>query len=100
MSGKLRPKYVVTKIVAVEATLPGTMKATDPDNINSPFVLMPHKDPAAYYAMLSYAQVCEDELAREIRVWLKKVVSAPPAYGTQGERNRVNMKLKQMDLFV
>lgn len=110
MGGKLRPKYVVLRIDERKATakdysgtppvLSSTMLATDSDNIDSPFVLLPRKDPAAFYALLNYAQMCEEGLAREIRVWLEKVVSAPPVYGTQGERNRVSMKLKQMDLVI
>ncbi len=101
---KLRPKYTVQRVDEIDS--PGgpllprgePMVATDPDDVDSPFVLMPRKDPAAFYALLHYAQVCEDDLAREIRVWLEKVVKAPAAHGTQGERNRVAMKLKQMDL--
>ena len=76
------------------------MKATDTDSEDSPFVLMPRKDPAAFYAMMHYAQVCEPDLAIEIRVWLDKVVKASPIYGTQGERNRIAMRLKQMDLII
>ena len=106
MGEKLRPKYMVYKIVSVPPST-GTaevvvskigMLSTDPDNVDSPFVLMPRKDPAAYYALLNYAQVCEEDLAAEIRVWLEKVVKASPEYGTQGERNRVAMKLKQMEI--
>ncbi|KKN07145.1 hypothetical protein LCGC14_1070050, partial [marine sediment metagenome] len=75
------------------------MRATDPDDVDSPFVLLPRKDPAAFYALLSYAQVCEDSLAREIHVWLDKIAEASPLYGSQGGRNRVAMRKKQMDLY-
>ena len=106
MGDKLRPKYMVHKIID---TIPGTgtaekvvsqigMPSTDPDDVDSPFVLMPRKDPAAFYALLNYAQACEDDLAREIRNWLEKIVKAPPVFGSQGLRNRVAMKLKQMDM--
>lgn len=98
MGSKLRPKYMTYKIQENGSLSSIGMKSTDPESVDSPFVLMPRKDPAAYYALLCYAQVCEEELAREIRVWLEKVVEAPPVYGTQGERNRVHMKLKQMEL--
>jgi len=97
MAGKLRPKYKVYKILDSTISAVG-MESTDPDDVDSPFVLMPRKDPAAFYALLHYAQVCEEDLAREIRVWLEKVVSAPTKYGTQGERNRVAVYLKQMEI--
>lgn len=107
---KLRPKYVVFRIDEEKAkehdygvmppVLSAPMLSIDPDDVDSPFVLLPRKDPAAFYALLNYAQACEEELAREIRVWLGKVASAPSVYGTQGERNQVNMRLKQMDLIV
>lgn len=110
MSEKLRPKYVVFRIdeekgedlkhSAMPSVVSPPMLSTDPDNIDSPFVLMPRKDPAAFYALLNYAQVCELDLAAEIRVWLDKVVEALPVYGTQGNRNRVHMKLRQMDLII
>ena len=98
---KLRPKYMVHKCKPDGTMLNITegMKSTDPDDVDSPFVLMPRKDPAAYYALLNYAQACEPDLAVEIHEWLEKVVRAPAKHGTQGERNRVHMKLKQMRLF-
>jgi len=107
---KLRPKYVVFRVVdekiasggtpLVQDIIKGTpMLSTDPDDVDSPFVLMPRKDPAAYYALLNYAQACEADLAYEIREWAEKIVKAPPVCGTQGMRNRVEMKLKQMRLF-
>ncbi len=95
---KLRPKYMVFKMDSKGKKYPEGMKSTDPEDVDSPFVLMPRKDPAAFYALLNYAQACEDDLAREIRIWLDKVVRAPAVFGTQGERNRVAMKLKQMDI--
>ncbi len=102
---KLRPKYTVQRVDEIDS--PGgplvkvgePMLSTDPENVDSPFVLMPRKDPAAFYALLNYAQACEPDLAGEIREWLEKVVEAPAQYGTQGNRNRVHMKLKQMRLF-
>ncbi len=102
---KLRPKYTVQRVDEIDS--PGgplvkvgePMLSTDPENVDSPFVLMPRKDPAAFYALLNYAKVCEDDLAFEIREWLEKVIEAPPVFGTQGLRNRVVMKLKQMRLF-
>lgn len=95
---RLRPKYLVFKINEAGETEGDGMPATDPDDIDSPFVLMPRKDPAAFYALLNYAQACENDLAADIRVWLQKVIEAPAKYGTQGERNRVAMRMKQMDL--
>ena len=106
MTKRLYPKYMVYRILAsagdlVESTVSKVgIESTNPDDIDSSFVLLPRKDPAAYYALLHYAQVCEPALAREIRVWLEKVIKAPPEYGTQGERNRVAMKLKQMEIIL
>jgi len=97
MAGKLRPKYKVYRLDENDTVVGVGMLSVDLDDVDSPFVLMPRKDPAAYYALLGYAQVCEEDLASEIRNWLLKVVKAPVAYGTQGERNRVEMTLKQME---
>jgi len=99
MGEKLRPKYRVFRITDSGLNAKPEMLSTDPENVDSPFVLMPRKDPAAYFALLSYAQVCETNLANEIHVWLEKIVRAPAIYGTQGNRNRVKMKLKQMEFF-
>ncbi|GAG93471.1 unnamed protein product, partial [marine sediment metagenome] len=76
------------------------MKSTDPENVDSPFVLMPRKDPAAFIAMLAYARNCEKDLAAEIKGWLTKVAEAPPAYGSQGDRNRRFLRLQSLrDIF-
>jgi len=87
---KLRPKYIVTKLDPTNPhnTICGTsMVSTDPDDVDSPFVLMPRKDPAAFAAMLAYAQCCEPNLALEIDKWLEKIAQAEPSFGTQGIRN-------------
>lgn len=100
---KLRPKYLVFKVEPDGTTFNAAegMKSTDPDNVSSPFVLMPQKDPAAFIAMLAYARNCEKDLAMEIKEWLTKVAEAPPAYGTQGERNRRHLRLRSLrDIFV
>ena len=96
---KLRPKYNVQRIDEDGDVIGALMKSTDPDNIDSPFVLMPRKDPAAFYAILNYTKVCENDLALEIREWLEKIIEAPPILGSQGTRNRVEMKRKQLRLF-
>lgn len=84
---RLRPKYMVARIdVEGRAFGPG-MKSTDPDNVDSPFVLMPRKDPAAFVALVAYTEFCEPQLANEIRAWLRKVTDADPVFGTQGKRN-------------
>ncbi len=100
MGSKLRPKYKVFRILDNGMGVLPEMLSAEPDNVDSPFVLMPHKDPAACYALLAYAQVCEDDLAVEICEWAKKIVSAPPKYGSQGERNRVHMKIKQLGIML
>lgn len=99
---RLRPKYFVTRFEGepADATVVGKrMLASDPEDVDSPFVLLPRKDPAAYFALLNYAQACETDLGAEIRLWLDRIVEAPPVFGTQGDRNRIAMKKKQMDLF-
>jgi len=86
---RLYPKYQVVKInedpKAAKAN--PVMLATDPNDIDSPFVLMPRKDPAAMAAMLTYMSYCEPALANEIRPWLRKIIEAEPIFGSQGARN-------------
>ncbi len=91
---KLRPKYLVIKIGPDGDTAGQGMKSTDPNNVDSPFVLMPHKDPAAFSAMIAYARCCEKDLASEVKEWLTKIAEAPTALGTQGSRNRRRMALR------
>ena len=98
MNEKLRPKYTVQRVKGIDS--PGgpvepvgkSMLSTDPEDVNSPFVLMPLKDPAAFMAMLTYSTLCEHDLAEEIRGWLTKVAEAGPQYGTQGTRNHIEMR--------
>lgn len=87
---KLRPKYLVFKIGPDGETEEQGMASTDPGNVDSPFVLMPRKDPAAFIATVVYARYCEKDLAAEIKEWLTKVVASPTMLGSQGERNRVH----------
>lgn len=98
---KLRPKYEVRKIMGgpldPAQTLGPPMASTDPDNVDSPFVLMPRKDPAAFAAMIVYAQCCQPSLAAEIAEWLVKVANAPPAFGTQGTRNYASTRAAAVD---
>lgn len=89
----LRPKYRVQRIVELNPPQ-GTIQdvglpvlSTNPDDIDSPFVLMPRKDPAAFMAMITYMNSCEPRLANEISTWLKKIAAAPAKVGTQGQRN-------------
>lgn len=84
---KLYPKYMVGKAVNGTIDACSLIEATNPDNIDSPFVLFPRKDPAAITALKAYASVCNPALAAEIREWLTKVVEAKPEFGTQGTRN-------------
>lgn len=97
---KLRPKYLVSKILSsegdeIEVGLP--MSSTDPEDVDSPFVLMPRKDPAAYAAMIAYAQCCESRLAAEIANWLAKIANAPAVFGTQGTRNFASTRCAAVD---
>lgn len=99
---RLRPKYMVYKAKVSESGKNATaipesgVWATDPNDVNSPFVLMPRKDPAAFIAMLTYASLCEPSLASEIRIWLESIAKADPVYGTQGSRNRIVMRLRDI----
>ena len=93
---RLRPKYMVAKIGVDGKMFSPGMKSVDPDNVDSPFVLMPRKDPAAYEALYVYMQLCEPQLANEIRAWLRKIAEADSIYGTQGERNRRSIRLKSL----
>ncbi len=104
----LRPKYIVAKLPEAEnktvcevtccekdSNIPiqiDSMAATDPSNVDSPFVLMPRKDPAAFLAMLTYMQHCEPDLAEEIHEWLNRMTEAGPEYGTQGTRNWITVR--------
>jgi len=97
---KLRPKYIVRKIPSgadIKSLPAGSMLSTDPEDVNSPFVLMPRKDPAAFAAMIYYAQCCEPKLAVEIAEWLSKIAAAPPAFGTQGIRNYASTRGAAID---
>jgi len=97
MDKRLRPKYCVMK-VDKEGKPVGTVHllSTNPENPNSPFVLMPRKDPAAFAAMITYARMCEPGLANEIAAWLRKIVEVPIVFGTQGERNLTAMRLRSI----
>lgn len=95
---RLRPKYSVfrmTKDGKVDPTAV-CMISTDPNNVDSPFVLMPRRDPAAFNAMVTYANYCEPVLASRIKGWLTKIARAEPVYGTQGIRNREHMRMMML----
>lgn len=101
MASKLRPKYQVQRIVPTEEEgvyeNKGTaVLSTDPTSADSPFVLMPRKDPAAFVAMIAYARHCEPDLAGEIKAWLHTIIEAEPVYGTQGERNLRTNKFRAL----
>lgn len=102
MTSKLRPKYMVLRIDESGKPVPGaeSMPSTDPTDIDSPFVLLPRKDPAAFVAMVAYARHCEPDLANEIKAWLRTIAGAEPIFGTQGERNfKVNRLKALQDIF-
>lgn len=82
----LRPKYYVAKLGhdGSQTVLPASTQVED---MTAPFVLIPGKDPAAFYAMLTYAKWCEPDLASEIYEWLESILDAMPQLGTQGRRN-------------
>ncbi len=101
MAGTLRPKYAVYRLDG-EGSLAGEpMLATDPSNVDSPFVIFPRKDPAAFHALLSYAAVCEKGLRAEILLWAEKIATSDPAFGTQAARNWQTVlmdKVKSVDV--
>ena len=84
---KLRPKYYVERIGEEGEKSVSLPDSTDPDNNESPFVLIPGKDPAAFHAMLAYAEHCEKDLGEEILDWLTFILESLPQLGTQGRRN-------------
>lgn len=98
---KLRPKYEVRRMMGgpldPAQTLGPPMASTDPGNADSPFVLMPRKDPAAYAAMIAYAQCCEPSLAAEIAEWLNWIAKTPPVFGSQGTRNFASTRCAAID---
>ena len=93
---RLRPKYMVAKIGADSKLFGPGMKATDPNDVDSPFVLMPRKDPAAFAAIATYMDLCEPRLANEIRAWLRNITAAEPIFGTQGKRNLAAIRAKRL----
>ncbi len=95
---KLRPKYIVVKIGPDGKPMIPGWKSTDPEDPRSPFVLMPAKDPAAFQALLVYAQCCEQDLSDEIKDWLYMIAEEPPELGTQGLRNRKSMLGRAINL--
>jgi len=70
----------------------GVMLSVDVKDIDSPFVLIPRKDPAAMKALECYAENCEPELGKEIKRWIELIKKAPKILGTQGKRNQPFVK--------
>lgn len=93
---RLRPKYMVAKIDTDGEPIGPVMKSTDPDDVSSPFVLMPRKDPAAFAALGTYMDLCEPQLANEIRAWMRRIAAADLMFGSQGERNLKAIRLKRL----
>ncbi len=87
MAGTLRPKYHVQKVNEEGVTFGNVMLATDPSDVDAPFVIFPRKDPAAFHALLAYAAVCEKGLRAEILLFAEEVAKSAPEFGTQGTRN-------------
>ena len=87
MGERLRPKYVVYRIDHEGIRIGTDMRSTDPEDIDSPFVIMPRKDHAGFLALITYARFCEPDLRAELSSWLDKIADAGPELGTQGMRN-------------
>lgn len=98
MGDKLRPKYELQKVDSAGIYIGPRMQSTDPENVDSPFVLMPRKDPAAFRAMVCYANFCEPGLKIDIVNWLEKIADADPILGTQGVRNVKEMRIQEIRL--
>ena len=96
MAGTLRPKYKVYRLDEEGAELGPSMLATDPENIDAPFVIFPRKDPAAFHALLAYADVCEKGLRMEIIQFAGKVAESDISFGTQGARNWQTMLMERV----
>ena len=98
MGDILRPKYLVYKLDETGNLTGLGLEATNPEYVDSPFVLMPRKDPAAFRAMVCYANFCEPGLRIEIVDWLNKIADADPVFGSQGARNAVEMRFQEIRL--
>ena len=101
MAGTLRPKYVVYRVGEDKGRVGSDMLATEPSDVDAPFVIFPRKDPAAFHALLSYAAVCEKGLRAEILLWAEKIAVCDPDFGTQGARNWQTLlmdKVKSVDV--
>jgi len=85
---------MVMKLNNEGETIGEGMNSTNPKDVNSPFVLMPRKDPVAFHAMRAYADMCEAPLGNAIRAWLRLIAQAEPIYGTQGRKNRAAIQLR------
>ena len=96
IENRLRPKYTVTRITPAGEESK-SVQSTDPEDVDSPFVLMPRKDPAAFAALTMYAKLCEPRLANELRYWLRKIAVADSKLGTQGARNASANKIRLLD---
>lgn len=81
---KLYEKYLVYQ----KGVQNSGKSSVDVLDVDSPFVLMPRKDPAAMVALECYSDFCEPELAREIKRWIQRIKQAPKILGTQGKRNK------------
>ena len=112
MGDKLRPKYLLYRIVEDEGGRPPMdaielsgytihnvpFPSTDPEDTSSPFVLMPKKDPAAFRALICYANFCETKLKDEIGRFLNLIAESEPELGTQGARNLKEILKKELGL--
>ena len=112
MGDKLRPKYILYRVIEdTEGEVPtdairlgdylvhqSPFPSTDPEDASSPFVLMPKKDPAAFRALICYANFCEVSLKDEIGRFLNKIAESEPELGTQGARNLKEILKKELDL--
>jgi hypothetical protein len=86
---KLAPRY---KVINLE-----TGRTAESVNFAQPepyFVLSPERDPAALEALKRYADVCEPDLSRDIREWIRRIEGRRGKnLGKMGEVNAGHMKV-------
>lgn len=94
----LYSKYGVFKLhePSNEVSSPSILKSANTEDVDAPFVLFPRKDPAAFMAMVRYAQICDPQLSNDINMWLAKIALSKPEYGTQGARNLTQIRMLQI----
>jgi|MudIll2142460700_1097286.scaffolds.fasta_scaffold791945_1 hypothetical protein len=86
---RLAPRYKVINLDTGRSAESVNFENTEPY-----FVLSPERDPAALEALKRYADVCEPELSRDIREWIRMIEGKRGKnLGKVGEINARHMKV-------